>query len=57
MGSHLPSALKWHTADLSLLLGWSDKQLIAAYQQTSGTPGDREVDLLLKEIKRRKLDI
>jgi len=58
MGSHLQSTLKWPTVDLSLLLGWSDKQLIAAYQQTSGTPGDhREADLLLKEIKRRNLDI
>jgi hypothetical protein len=49
--------MKWPTSDLSLLLGWPDKQLLDAYQRTSGASGDREADVLLKEIKRRNLDI
>jgi hypothetical protein len=42
---------------MSLTLGWTDKQLLDGYQRTSGTPGAPEVDLILKEIKRRNLDI
>jgi hypothetical protein len=40
-----------------LILGWSDKQLIDAYQQTDGRRGNREAELLLREMKRRNLDI
>lgn len=56
-GSHIPSMLRWPTSDMSLTLGWTDKQLLDGYQRTSGTPGAPEVDLILKEIKRRNLDI
>jgi hypothetical protein len=56
-GQHFPQLLRWRTTDLSLLLGWTDEQLLEGYKQTDGTPGDREANLLLKEIKRRNLDI
>jgi hypothetical protein len=55
-GQQYPKLLRWRTTDPSLLLGWTDKQLLDTYQQTDGTPGNREVDLLVKEIKRRNLD-
>lgn len=35
----------------------SDEALLAAYQDTSGEPGDPEADALLAEIERRNLDI
>ncbi|WP_269430560.1 hypothetical protein [Sphingomonas sp. Ag1] len=35
----------------------SDKDLLAAYQRTTGEPGDPEADALLAEIERRNLDI
>jgi hypothetical protein len=35
----------------------SDEDLIAAYGETSGEPGDPIVDALLAEIKRRGLDV
>jgi hypothetical protein len=56
-GRHFTSSLRWPTTDLSLILGWSDKQLLDAYQQTDGSRGNREAELLLREIKRRNLDI
>lgn len=34
----------------------SDEDLLAAYEQTSGAPGDEDADALLAEIKRRGLD-
>ena len=36
---------------------WGDDRLLAAYEQTSGEPGDAAADVLLTEIKRRGLDI
>lgn len=56
-GQQRPKLLRWRTTDPSLLLGWTDKQLLDTYQQTDGAPGEREAHLLLKEIKRRNLDI
>jgi hypothetical protein len=35
----------------------TDGQLVTAYQQTSGEPGDADVDALLAEIERRNLNI
>jgi hypothetical protein len=35
----------------------SDADLIAAYQQTHGEPGDAEADTLAAEIERRGLDL
>jgi len=35
----------------------SDADLLAAYQRTSGEPGDVIADALLAEIERRNLDI
>lgn len=35
----------------------SDRDLVAAYQRTSGEPGDAEADALLAEIARRELDL
>jgi hypothetical protein len=34
----------------------SDRDLLAAYQRTTGEPGDREADALAAEIARRGLD-
>ncbi len=34
----------------------SDRDLLAAYQRTTGEPGDPEADALEKEIERRELD-
>ena len=34
----------------------SDHDLLAAYEETSGEPGDPIVEALLAEIKRRGLD-
>jgi len=33
-----------------------DSELLAAYERTSGEPGDPLADALLEEIKRRELD-
>jgi hypothetical protein len=38
-------------------LGWADEQLLAAYQRADGVSKNREANLLLREIKRRNLDI
>jgi hypothetical protein len=35
----------------------SDRDLVAAYQRTTGEPGDAEADALLAEIERRNLDL
>lgn len=35
----------------------SDRVLVAAYQRTTGEPGDAEADALLAEIERRGLDL
>ena len=35
----------------------TDEELCAAYQRTSGEPGDAEADALLAEIQRRGLDV
>lgn len=35
----------------------NDRALIAAYQRTSGEPGDAEADALLAEIQLRNLDL
>ncbi|WP_269450413.1 hypothetical protein [Sphingomonas sp. CCH5-D11] len=35
----------------------SDRDLVAAYQRTTGEPGDAEADALLAEIARRNLDL
>jgi hypothetical protein len=35
----------------------SDSDLLAAYQRTTGEPGDADADTLLAEIERRNLDI
>lgn len=37
--------------------GMSDEALRAAWQRTTGEPGDPEADALLAEIARRNLDI
>jgi hypothetical protein len=34
----------------------TDTELLAAYQRTSGEPGDAEADALLAEIERRGVD-
>lgn len=49
--------IRWTTTDPAILELWTDKQLLDAYQQTSGEPGDAEADALLAEIQRRDLDI
>lgn len=36
---------------------WADDRLLAAYQRTSGEPGDVAADALVKEIQRRSLDV
>lgn len=35
----------------------SDTDLLAAYQRTTGEPGDPEADALAAEIERRGLDV
>ena len=35
----------------------SDKELVKAYQETDGTPGDPYVDALLSFIQARNLDL
>lgn len=35
----------------------SDHDLLAAYQRTSGEPGDPEVEAIIAEIERRGIDI
>jgi hypothetical protein len=34
----------------------TDKQLVAAFQQTDGEPGNPEADALAAELERRELD-
>jgi hypothetical protein len=36
---------------------WSDKELVAQYERTSGEAGDEHAGRLLAEIKRRGLDL
>lgn len=35
----------------------SDRELLAAYQRTTGEPGDAEVEALVAEIQKRDLDV
>ena len=49
--------ISWATTDPAILIMWTDKQLLDAYQQTSGQAGDPEVEALLNEIQRRELEI
>jgi len=37
--------------------GLTDRDLLAAYQRTTGEPGDPQVEAILAEIERRGLDI
>ncbi|WP_198352535.1 hypothetical protein [Sphingomonas sp. MA1305] len=49
--------ISWATTDPAILIMWTDKQLLDAYQRTSGEAGDPEVEALLAEMQRRDLDI
>ena len=49
--------IKWDDTYDKQVKAMSDADLIAAYQRTSGEPGDVAADALLAEIKRRDLDI
>ncbi|WP_199860852.1 hypothetical protein [Sphingomonas aurantiaca] len=49
--------IKWHDTHADQLRAMPDADLLAAYQRSSGEPGDVIADALLAEIKRRNLDI
>ena len=49
--------IKWDDSYNDQLRAMSDADLFAAYQRTSGEPGDVSADALLAEIERRNLDI
>jgi hypothetical protein len=49
--------IKWDDTHDDQLKAMSDEDLLAAYQRTSGEPGDVSADALIAEISRRHLDI
>lgn len=49
--------IRWDDRHEEQLRAMPDADLMAAYQRTSGEPGDAAADELLAEIKRRDLDI
>jgi hypothetical protein len=49
--------IRWDDTHGEQVRAMSDADLIAAYQRTSGEPGDTVADALLAEIERRDLDV
>lgn len=49
--------IKWDDTHDDQLKAMSDEDLLAAYQRTSGEPGDGSADALIAKIERRNLDI
>ena len=41
----------------SYLQRWTNSELLAAYQRTTGEPDDVEANRILAEIERRELDL
>jgi hypothetical protein len=48
---------QYHEAAAEIIAAATDGELVTAYQQMSGELGAANVDALLAEIKRRKLEI
>ncbi|WP_353442648.1 hypothetical protein [Sphingomonas faeni] len=49
--------IQWNDTQNEQARAMSDADLLAAYQRTTGEPGDQQADALLAEIERRDLDI
>ena len=48
--------IKWDDTHYEQVRAMDDAALLAAYQRTTGEPGDAGADQLLAEIERRNLD-